>query len=95
MAVNIPVTSKPRIVIIGAGFAGIELAKALASADVRELVSRDNNNIHVFFLGRFFRHGWFGWNPFFLTFFGFSSVISRSQHFVSLQVRAISNSGII
>ena len=47
MAVNIPVTSKPRIVIIGAGFAGIELAKALASADV-QVVLIDKNNHHTF-----------------------------------------------
>ena len=47
MAVNIPVISKPRIVIIGAGFAGIELAKALCHADV-QVVLIDQNNHHTF-----------------------------------------------
>lgn len=47
MAVNIPVTSKPRIVIIGAGFAGIELAKALATMDA-QVVLIDKNNHHTF-----------------------------------------------
>jgi NADH:ubiquinone reductase (H+-translocating) len=47
MAVNIPVSSRPRVVIVGAGFAGLELAKALKQADV-QVVLIDKNNYHTF-----------------------------------------------
>ncbi|MBF0594513.1 MAG: NAD(P)/FAD-dependent oxidoreductase [Candidatus Omnitrophica bacterium] len=47
MAVNIPVSSNPRIVIIGAGFGGIELAKSLADENV-QVVLVDKNNYHTF-----------------------------------------------
>lgn len=47
MAVNIPVTSKKRIVIIGAGFAGIELAKLLSGVSV-QVVLIDQSNYHTF-----------------------------------------------
>ncbi len=47
MAVNIPVTSQPRIVIIGAGFAGLELAKGLSKVDA-QIVLIDKNNHHTF-----------------------------------------------
>ena len=47
MPVNIAVTSKPRIVIIGGGFGGIELAKKLKNEDV-QVVLLDKNNYHTF-----------------------------------------------
>ena len=47
MPVNIAVTSKPRIVIIGGGFGGIELIKKLKDADV-QVVLLDKNNYHTF-----------------------------------------------
>ena len=47
MPVNIAVTSKPRIVVIGGGFGGIELIKKLKHADV-QIVLLDKNNYHTF-----------------------------------------------
>lgn len=47
MSVNIPTTSKPRIVIIGGGFAGMELAKGLRSLEA-QVVLLDKNNYHTF-----------------------------------------------
>jgi NADH:ubiquinone reductase (H+-translocating) len=47
LSINIPTTSRPRIVIIGGGFAGIELAKRLRSLDV-QVVLFDKNNYHTF-----------------------------------------------
>ncbi len=47
MSVNIPTTSLPRIVIIGGGFAGIELVKSLRSIDA-QIVLIDKNNYHTF-----------------------------------------------
>jgi NADH:ubiquinone reductase (H+-translocating) len=47
MSVNIPVTSNPRIVIVGAGFAGLELAKGLKRAEV-QVVLIDKHNYHTF-----------------------------------------------
>ncbi len=44
---NIPNTSLPRIVIIGGGFAGIALAKALKKQAV-QVVLLDKNNYHTF-----------------------------------------------
>src|SRR5689334_14168869 len=40
-------TDKPRVVIIGAGFGGLNAAKALAKANV-DLTVIDRNNHHVF-----------------------------------------------
>ncbi|UYZ61610.1 NAD(P)/FAD-dependent oxidoreductase [Hymenobacter weizhouensis] len=47
MDTNLPVTSQPRIVIIGCGFAGLRLAKDLADAPVQVVVI-DRNNYHNF-----------------------------------------------
>ncbi|WP_445735721.1 NAD(P)/FAD-dependent oxidoreductase [Mariniflexile sp.] len=44
---NIPVTSYPRIVIIGGGFAGISLAKKLSMQEV-QVVLLDRHNYHTF-----------------------------------------------
>ncbi|MCA9396837.1 MAG: FAD-dependent oxidoreductase, partial [Candidatus Omnitrophica bacterium] len=45
--VNIPTTSKPRIVVIGGGFGGLELAKRLRKIDAQIIVI-DRNNYHTF-----------------------------------------------
>jgi NADH:ubiquinone reductase (H+-translocating) len=45
--INIPETGQHRVVIIGAGFAGLELAKRLANFDV-QVVLIDKNNYHQF-----------------------------------------------
>ena len=45
--VNIPKTEKPRIVIIGGGFAGIELAKKLKT-NYYQVVMLDRHNYHTF-----------------------------------------------
>jgi NADH:ubiquinone reductase (H+-translocating) len=45
--VNVPQTNKPRIVIIGGGFGGIELAKKLKS-DKFQVVMFDRHNYHTF-----------------------------------------------
>jgi len=47
MPVNVPVTSKPRIVIVGGGFGGLELAKKLKNFNV-QIVLIDKNNFHTF-----------------------------------------------
>lgn len=47
MSINIPTISKPRIVIVGGGFGGLELAKRLKKADV-QIVLFDKNNYHTF-----------------------------------------------
>lgn len=47
MKINVPDLGKPRIVIIGGGFGGIELAKALRRADV-QIVLLDRHNYHTF-----------------------------------------------
>lgn len=47
MAINIPESDKKRIVIVGAGFGGIKLAKKLAKADY-QVVLIDKNNYHQF-----------------------------------------------
>jgi NADH dehydrogenase len=44
---NIPTSKKPRVVIIGAGFAGIALAKRLRSKNV-QVVLLDKHNYHTF-----------------------------------------------
>ncbi len=47
MPVNIPTTSQPRIVIIGGGFGGLELAKRLNGLSA-QIVLIDQNNYHTF-----------------------------------------------
>ena len=47
ISVNIPTTSKPRVVVIGGGFAGLELAKGLKKVEV-QVVLMDKNNHHTF-----------------------------------------------
>ena len=47
MPVNIPETAKKRIVIIGAGFAGLKLAKKLVGSGY-QIVLIDKNNYHQF-----------------------------------------------
>ncbi|GAB3229371.1 NAD(P)/FAD-dependent oxidoreductase [Hymenobacter seoulensis] len=47
MDTNLPVTSQPRVVIIGCGFAGLRLAKDLADSPVQVVVI-DRNNYHNF-----------------------------------------------
>lgn len=47
MKINIPDSKHPRIVIIGAGFGGIKLAKALRKTDC-QVVLIDKNNFHTF-----------------------------------------------
>ncbi|WOD44013.1 NAD(P)/FAD-dependent oxidoreductase [Hwangdonia lutea] len=44
---NIPITSFPRIIIIGGGFAGIALARKLSKQEV-QVVLLDKNNYHTF-----------------------------------------------
>ena len=44
---NIPESNLPRIVIIGGGFAGINLAKTLANKNV-QVVLIDKHNYHTF-----------------------------------------------
>ena len=47
MTLNIPEVKVPRVVIIGCGFGGLELAKQLRHADV-QVVMFDKNNYHTF-----------------------------------------------
>lgn len=47
LSLNIPTTSLPRIVIIGGGFAGLELAKRLRRLDA-QVILFDKNNHHTF-----------------------------------------------
>ena len=47
MLIDIPHTKKARIVIIGGGFGGIQLAKSLSKLDV-QIVLIDKNNYHTF-----------------------------------------------
>jgi NADH dehydrogenase len=44
---TIPATDKPRVVIVGCGFAGLELARGLKKANV-QIVMLDRNNYHTF-----------------------------------------------
>ncbi|HVI47434.1 MAG TPA: NAD(P)/FAD-dependent oxidoreductase [Chitinophaga sp.] len=44
---NIPATTKPRVVIVGGGFGGVNLAKQLKHAPV-QVVLLDRNNYHLF-----------------------------------------------
>jgi NADH:ubiquinone reductase (H+-translocating) len=45
--VSIPETGKPRVLVIGGGFGGLELAKSLCSNEV-QVVLIDKNNYHTF-----------------------------------------------
>lgn len=47
ISINIPMTDKPRIVIIGGGFAGIELARRMRRLDAH-IILIDMNNYHTF-----------------------------------------------
>src|SRR4030095_2637462 len=47
MPINLPETDLPRIVIVGAGFAGITLAQRLSNKDY-QVVIIDRNNFHQF-----------------------------------------------
>lgn len=47
MTINVPEVKMPRVVIIGCGFGGLQLAKTLAKADV-QVVMLDKNNYHTF-----------------------------------------------
>jgi len=47
ISLNLPTTSKPRIVIVGGGFAGIKLARGLAKLDAH-IILIDKNNYHTF-----------------------------------------------
>src|SRR6187402_2376831 len=47
MPINLPETKKPRIVIIGAGFAGLNLARRLSNK-YYQVVIIDRNNFHQF-----------------------------------------------
>ncbi|MBK9103515.1 MAG: NAD(P)/FAD-dependent oxidoreductase [Saprospiraceae bacterium] len=47
MPINLPETNQPRIVIAGAGFAGITLAKRISNKDY-QVVILDRNNFHQF-----------------------------------------------
>jgi NADH:ubiquinone reductase (H+-translocating) len=47
MKINIPETGQRRVVIIGAGFGGLELAKRIAKYDL-QIVLIDKNNFHQF-----------------------------------------------
>ncbi len=46
-SINLPVTSQPRIVIVGGGFGGLELARRLKAMDA-QIVLLDKNNYHTF-----------------------------------------------
>jgi len=47
LALDIPNTDKPRVIIIGGGFAGIKFAKGLKKANY-QVVMFDRNNYHTF-----------------------------------------------
>jgi NADH dehydrogenase len=47
MQIDLPETDKPRVVIVGGGFGGLELIKSLRKADV-QVVLLDKNNYHTF-----------------------------------------------
>src|SRR5271167_3720691 len=47
MQINVPEVKVPRVVIIGCGFGGLELAKSLRNAEA-QVVLFDKNNYHTF-----------------------------------------------
>ena len=48
MPLNIPQTNQKRVIIIGAGFGGLQLAQSLAGNDDFQVVLIDKNNYHQF-----------------------------------------------
>ncbi len=48
MPLNIPQTNQKRVIIIGAGFGGLQLAQSLAGKDDFQVVLIDKNNYHQF-----------------------------------------------
>jgi NADH dehydrogenase len=48
MSLNIPLSNRKRIVIIGAGFGGLKLAQNIAGSDDFDIVVLDKNNYHQF-----------------------------------------------
>ena len=48
MPLNIPQTNQKRIIIIGAGFGGLQLAQSLAGNEDFQVVLIDKNNYHQF-----------------------------------------------
>ena len=48
MTPNIPETTKKRVVIIGAGFGGLKIARDLADSEDFQIVLIDKNNYHQF-----------------------------------------------
>ena len=48
MPLNIPQTNQKRVIIIGAGFGGLQLAQSLAGRDDFQIVLIDKNNYHQF-----------------------------------------------
>ena len=48
MTFNIPDTGQTRVVIVGGGFAGLNLARQLSSAPDFQVVLIDKNNYHQF-----------------------------------------------
>lgn len=48
ISINIPMTDKPRVVVIGGGFGGIEAVKNLAKTGLFQVVLIDKNNYHTF-----------------------------------------------
>lgn len=48
MSLNIPLSNRKRIVIIGAGFGGLKLAQNIAGSDDFDVVVLDKNNYHQF-----------------------------------------------
>ncbi len=47
MPVNILISNKPRLVIVGGGFGGMRLARRLKDAEI-QIVMIDRNNYHTF-----------------------------------------------
>ena len=48
MPLNIPQTNQKRVIIIGAGFGGLQLAQSLAGKEDFQVVLIDKNNYHQF-----------------------------------------------
>jgi NADH:ubiquinone reductase (H+-translocating) len=48
ISLNIPRSDKPRVIVIGGGFAGIELVKRLVKSNLYQVVLMDRNNFHTF-----------------------------------------------
>ena len=48
MSPNIPITNQKRVVIVGAGFGGLELAQQLSDHSDFQIILIDKNNYHQF-----------------------------------------------